>query len=546
MEFFDWLRDLGRTVPKRYSMTEILESDLRGNPRPEGYERPSPKEEVSLHRVPELLREMNADPLPHHVFFGGRWIPFRELRHTFFAGTTGAGKSKQLLILLSALSREVRDGSNVRLLIVGSKTDALEMLSGMGVRHVVINLEDPESPGWDIAADYDTPYLIEELAHIFIPNEKSNDPFWQNTARSIVSGILRSFNLRHGTDWGFHDLMNAMMGDFSDIIQILDQHPNNRAIVGLLTRTEIEKTKLGILMQGLSQLAKLLPFAAHCQKARYQVSIKRDFLRSEDIWLIQPNPENMAAVTPVIHAMFKAVTEKLSGLMDSEERRTFVLLDEAQYLGRIPGVEKFAEFTRSKGGVLILSTQTIDGLYEHYGEYGAPNLLGLFPYKSIMRLDTALSVEWALRCFGSLEVWESGRSRSETALSVSKGESSQWQVRQRLQDSDIRFLPLASRRTGIESLYIVPETPESDPNRLTAYRYVTPPSLVESLTPRGASRPVPRTKVSADYILSPWTEDEWMKFVRPDDRESYEYYEAKTRAKRRLIEEILNEHFGGK
>ncbi len=247
MGFLDWLRQLDKTLPKRYSMTDIAFSDLQGAPRPEGYERRLPKQEVPHHRVPELLRDIDTSPLPHHVFFGGRWIPFRELRHTFFAGTTGAGKSKQLLILLSALAREVREGSNVRLLIVGSKTDALEMLSGMGVRHVVINLEDPESPGWDIATDYDTPYLVEELSHILIQDEKSNDPFWQNTARSIVSGILLSFNLRHSTKWGFHDVMNAMMGDFADIIQILEQHPNNRAIVSLLTRSEVEKTKLSKL-----------------------------------------------------------------------------------------------------------------------------------------------------------------------------------------------------------------------------------------------------------------------------------------------------------
>ncbi len=243
--------------------------------------------------------------------------------------------------------------------------------------------------------------------------------------------------------------------------------------------------------------------------------------------------------------MFKALTEKLSAMPDQPHRHTFVALDEAQYLGRIPGVDKFVEFTRSKGGRLFLATQTIEGLCQHYGELGGKNLLGLFPYKSILRLDTAASVEWAIKCFGSVEVWEKAVNRSRSGFSITESESYSLQVRSRLLDSDVSQLPLAYPETGIHAFYSIPKAPDDDPDpEITAYRYNTPGTLVDRLRPKMAeSLPMMKSKSHRDFELKPWTKDEWMKFVRPADRNSYEYYVAVARARANLLKAFLDELF---
>ncbi len=542
MGFFDFLRNLDKKYPHHYSISDMMADDLRGNPRPPGYEpRPLPLPEAH-HRLPELIRDSrNLTLPPHHVFFGGRCIPVSELRHMFIAGTTGSGKSLQLLTLLSSLAREVMPGSDNRMMIVGSKDDAYRMLAGMGIPHIVLNMEDAESPGWDIAADYDDPLLIEELAQILIPLEQSNDPFWQTTARSVVAGLILSFNLHHGSDWGFHDVFNALMGSFEDVVTILRQHPNNRAIVELLEQKEIDKTKFGILLQVNSTLRRLLPFAVHCQKAKYLLSIRRDFLQTESIWLIQPSADRMEAIAPVVQAMFRALMQKLSSLPDHPYRHVFVALDEAQFLGKIPGVDKFVEFTRSKGGRLLLCTQTIEGLCQQYGELGARNLLGLFPYKSILRLESRASAQWAVECFGSVEVWEKSTNRTRTTYSLTESESYSLQVRSRILDSDVLTLPYAHPKTGIEGFYIIPKAPDDDPDPdVTSYRYRTPASVIARLRPPLAKELPPVTaKRRGDFVLKGWTNEEWVKFVMPKEGKSELLYRASIRAHRLVMEELF-------
>ncbi len=543
MGFFDFLRDLDKRYPNQYSISDMMADDLRGKPRPPGYEpRPLPLPEAH-HRLPELIRDHSYVTLPpHHVFFGGRYIPVSELRHMFIAGTTGSGKSLQLITILSSLAREVEHGTDNHLMIVGSKDDAYRMLTGMGIPHIVLNMEDAASPGWDIAADYDDPLLIEELAKILIPAEKSSDPFWQNAARSLVSGVILSFNLHHGTNWGFHDVFNALMGSFEDIITILRQHPNNRAIVELLEQEEIDRAKFGILLQVNSTLRRLLPFAVHCQKTKYLLSIRRDFLGVESVWLIQPSADRMEAIAPVVQAMFRALTQKLSSLPDSPYRHVFVALDEAQFLGAIPGVDKFVEFTRSKGGRLLLCTQTIEGLCEHYGELGARNLLGLFPYKSILRLESKASAQWAVECFGSVEVWEKSINRTRTSYSVTESHAYSVQVRSRILDSDVLQLPYAHPKTGIEGFYIIPKAPDDDPApHVTAYRYRTPASVVERLKPPLVKElPPVKAKRKGDFVLKGWTNKEWMKFVMPKEGDRELLYRASVRAHRLVLEELFN------
>lgn len=543
MGVFDYLRKLDRRHPRHYSISDMMESDLRKSPRPPGYERRPPALPEGRHRVPELTLENPSDSTlpPHHVFFGGRRIPIHDLRHLFIAGTTGSGKSLQLLILLSSLAREVQDGTNSRLMIVGSKDDAYRMLMGMEIPHVVLNMEDSDSPGWDIASDYDDPPLIEELGRILVPTEESSDPFWQTAARSLVTGIIQSFNLHHGNRWGFHDVFNALMGSFEDIITILRQHPNNRAIVELLEQEEIEKAKFGILLQLNSTLRRLLPFAVHCQKAKRLLSIRRDFLGTESIWLIQPSADRMEVMSPVVQAMFRALSQKLSSLPDDPGRNVFVALDEAQFLGRIPGVDKFVEFTRSKGGRLLLCTQTIEGLFEHYGESGARNILGLFPYKAILRLESKASATWAVECFGSVEVWEKSTNRTRTAYSITEAESYSLQVRSRILDSDVLQLPYAHPQIGVEGFYVIPKAPDRDPYpEITSYRYKTPASVVSSLLPPllGTVPPI-RAKKPNDFLLCGWTNKEWMKFVMPKEGDKELLYKVSMKAHRLVLEELF-------
>lgn len=540
----------------RYRISRLIEDMAQGNTPPawaeESIKRTPPQE---THRIPEYSpNELSLYRPPSHggpyYFWGGQWVPLRELKSTLFLGASGTGKSHQVLTMLGQIARAVTPQSNRRMLVVASKRDALELLSALSVPYRVINLNDPSSPGWDVATDYQSYTKLSELASIIVRrSEKASDPFWGNAAQMLIAGIMKSYFYRFGTDWGFHDVVLGAKSDFKDVLSILSHFPGNEGLVAKLGAGDVKKTRSNIELHVLSEIDRLEPFAAHCQAAKSEFSLT-NFLASESVWVIQPDLDERESVNPVVHAFIKRLTDLTSALSEASSeyppRQVIVFLDEAQFLGKIPGVAEFCEFTRSKGGSLILSSQSIDGLHEVYGDKKTESILGNFPYKTILHMDSKVSVEWSVNLMGQVEVWSRSDSVSSSVRGGSYSESYRWERRQRLLPSDILDLPLASPSSGIHGYY-VSGNPAVSPEGLNlkgriAYKFVTPPKVVSSLRPSGL--PVSQgRRDSRSHYLKPWGLTDHAKFISGLSKESIEFQALAAEAYADTMAEFMREAF---
>lgn len=537
-----WWRGLKRKT-KHYRLSDVASDQAYGDPLPERINNyiwgKNPEAE---HRVPEKIPALDTMLLPPshthaHYWWGGSWRQVdEEMYHMFFLGKSGSGKSNLSLITMSNLALSVTPGSDRRMIIFASKRDALETLEGLGVKYTVFNLNDSRSPGWDMAKDYFDISKADDVATMCVPDDPHGERIWTDGARAIVSGVFKSFVYRHGSDWGVDDLYNAATSDKKTLIKILSQCPANRDVIDTVLKSVAEKTEAGMRIQVLTTLKRLYPLAAHYQHAEHFFSLS-DFLRSESILVVQPDLDEWQAIKPIIHALFQRLSELTAALPgDDLPRRIFVSLDEAQFMGKIPGVAQFATFSRSKGGVLMLSSQTIDGLYKEYGREEAESILANCDFVTLLKQKNKVSAEWGVSQFGSLEMWEVNESRTTSYQGGSQSESGRWQRRPRILDTDLLNLPLSSRKTGIQGYFIPPESRD-------AFKLTIPGEVIDALRPPRKHVPTPNKKPMSHYMVLPWSMGKYAKFVENLEPDSYEFYRAVAGAASDVMQDLLKEFF---
>lgn len=473
---------------------------------PEGrFERPIKEATPSppaYHEAPSVFRE---DRESEYFFWGGVWLPLSEARgHFLSTGTTSAGKSQLLNITLSQIVQTITPGSDRRAVVFDTKGDVIEILSGLRIPYILMNINDVRAAAWDLARDCQSYVKADELATIFIPQSKGSDPFWTDAARAIMAGVIQSFIYRHNDAWGLHDVVTACLSDKETLIAVLELFPQNSGLIDKIFSTDASKTEAGILMELYTVMRRLLPAAAHGQKAEKKFSLT-EVLTSESVLVISPDLEARETVNPIAQALCRRLTDLVNSSTDSKSRKTFLFIDEARFLGKIPGLLDLMTFGRSKGACVFLSTQVVEGFYEIYGRNETEEIFGNCNYKTILKANSPVTAEWATKLFGSVEIWETVPSSSTGPQGLSVSQNKQRYKRERVMDSEILQLPLASPEGGIHGFFLSPKT--------SGYKEVIPGGVIEKLKPQ--TLPVPRqiSKPKEFQLLTPWTKEEREKFT---------------------------------
>lgn len=107
-----------------------------------------------------------------------------------------------------------RGKADARALVYDSKTDLLSMICGMGVpedRLLVLNPFDARVWAWHMAADIRDPMQADDVANVLIPSSKGDtNPYFPETARRFLAGIIEVFIESAGENWTLRDLILAV------------------------------------------------------------------------------------------------------------------------------------------------------------------------------------------------------------------------------------------------------------------------------------------------------------------------------------------------
>jgi len=72
-----------------------------------------------------------------------------------------------------------------------------------------MNPFDARSVAWDMAADVQSPQEATELANLLIPKEAESQPFFSNTARSVLRGVIEVFMKNSPGAWSLRHILLA-------------------------------------------------------------------------------------------------------------------------------------------------------------------------------------------------------------------------------------------------------------------------------------------------------------------------------------------------
>jgi len=456
--------------------------------------------------------------------WGGIWVPIQEAnKHFFIIGATGSGKTLSLRLLMQEVLPLVGgrrgDGTPLdhRALVYDAKQDMLAYLYGMGIapaRIKILNPFDARCAAWNIAADVTAPATALQIAAILIPEEKnSSQPFFANAARHLLYGVMLAFILASPGRWTFRDLCLAMRSEegMRDILS-RSEHTEHLVAMYLNEGDTLNSVKATIA-------AKMMPYevvAALWSRSTETVSL-RDFLdpEKERLLLVLGNAEeSREAVDAINRVLFQRLSELVVGQPESEERRTWIFLDEVREAGRLDGLRSLLLRGRSKGVCVVLGFQDIDGLKEVYGEYQAQEMVGQCGYKAILRLESPTTAEWASLHFGTVERVVKRASESSTfgqGMSRQTGESEQLEKTEIVLPIELlKIPPVNPRERRLAGFYLTPVKHyphtfrfgegDDDPEPGSPLRYfpLLAPARGAAFVARG----------EADQYLDPWTTDD--------------------------------------
>lgn len=476
------------------TLTQAVQQRLDDSSSPDGEK----VERKSSSVIPLVL--LGDEVEEDYMWWGGHYLPLSSVEgHFLTCGETGSGKSLLTHIALDSVLKTVKPGSNHRMVILDTKGDSLQILEGLGIPYTFININDMRATSWDIATDCQDYMKADELSKILFPSENKHDPFWVNGARALLSGIFKVFIYCHGTQWGLHDVYNALTSDVIKLKEILEKYPGNRDLINMLLESDAEKTVAAIKMELYTHLKQLFPAAAHSQHAPEKISLqaflKSKGVKSKGVLVISQDLTARETSNPIIRAIFRRLVDFIIASNDFSLGRTFVFIEEASFLGELPGLLDLVTFGRSKGVSVWLSIQGVEGFHNVYGQLAANEILGNCGFKTFLKTSSSITAKWAASHFGTIETWET--------INVDNGK--QRYRREAFLDSEFLNLPLPSKKTGLIGIFLSAKT--------GGYKEHFPGELLESLKPPKKEVPRQISKPKELQMLKPWTGKEQEKFV---------------------------------
>lgn len=304
----------------------------------------------------ELHRQMKRNKETTSLQIGEvRFPESAEVKHGLVLGRPGVGKT----LLLSRFIEQLRERGK-RGVIYDFKGDYVERFYRPG-RDLLFNPVDDRCVAWNVFNEMKTVADINAVAHSLIPPARQTDPFWNEGARDVFTGLLYSLyqrNLKTNAD-----IWKAVSAPSKDIAAWLD------AARGGKSGHRYVEDPAG--KQALSILSVMMQFVK-CFDLLSRVDgdfqIKK-WLEQGEGWIFVTNDAQTAGtLRPAISLFIDLLGRQLLSMPDDADRRIFFLLDEFGTLQPLSTIVDLLKLSRSKGGSVWLGIQDVGQIDEIYGD----------------------------------------------------------------------------------------------------------------------------------------------------------------------------------
>jgi type IV conjugative transfer system coupling protein TraD len=316
-----------------------------------------------------------------------------ETQHMLITGTTGSGKTNCFHTLLPQVRHKRQ-----RAVIVDTTGEFVSRYYRPGI-DILLNPLDARSASRHPWAECSEDYHYDELATNLIPLT-SNDPFWVNSARTVLTETLKEYAKE-----GVLDIQQALTTlTVSPLKELYVLLKDTKAAP--LVDPDSEKTALSIR----STLTTAITSLSYLKASTSPFSIRRwvqSMDPTDDRWVFfTMTPEQRDAVRPLITAWTSIAVKSLLGCSPNPHNRLWICIDELPSLHKLQDLQLCLAEGRKYGAAVILGVQNIPQLEERYGSNITKTMIDLCSTKVLFR---AASYEIALslsRALGEQEIME--------------------------------------------------------------------------------------------------------------------------------------------
>ncbi len=333
--------------------------------------------------------------------------------HVLLMGGTGSGKTNTFFHILPQIQRRMTP--NDVMLVFDSKHDfdrfqqdtdyVISYRSNCKGTHVIWNLfMDIVADGWEkenISSNAD------EIADAIFAAaiERSSQPFFPKAAKDIFAAIIKGMTFLGANDKSYRIkyLNNKSLKKY---LTVLDAEKLNAFISPLPELAGVLKyVGNGQSEQALGVFAELQSIVGHIftrnfeEDGRFSVrkSVKE---RNGTTLFLEYDPSRGKSLQPIYQLIVDLFLKEALSPNRSVKGRVFVLCDELKMLPQLNHFEDALNFGRSLGVSIIAGIQSMEQLYEVYGEYGGKNIAAAFQTVFCFHTNDAASRQYIKGIFG--------------------------------------------------------------------------------------------------------------------------------------------------
>lgn len=344
------------------------------------------------------------------LLFSGKML--RE--HMSVFGSSGSGKSQFLLAFLSSFF--AHKSPDTRCIVVDRKG---EFYAHFGTpKDALFNPDDERSVRWSLFNELKVPEDFKEItpeiktiSKMLYPHAGHKETFWQDDAAEAFCASL-AYCLKNGMATN-KELVKICNSGLSNLLRAFQTLPEEMTEKNVFSDAP-DETVGSVLMHlknGVSALAA-------CPDGDF--SVKKWVHSGNGSLYLSSAGKNDTAFLPILSILIELIGRELKDVADTGEGgvRWLFVIDELAAYPKMDKLHFLVNEARSKGVAVIIATQTIQKIFDVYGERNGKNLLGNTKTKVIFRTIEAHDAEYLSRTVGSTEKERTSRARNENASTV--------------------------------------------------------------------------------------------------------------------------------
>jgi hypothetical protein len=327
------------------------------------------------------------------VPFGGAPVALDKVcLNVCFIGAVGSGKTTAIKAMMGAtIPRIGRSKASSRALVYDPKTEFFGFLSGLATCPVyTLHPLDQRCRAPDFAKLVRTPMEEHQFGVMLVPPAEGPNAYFSNAARSVLTGVLHSFNLHAPGAWTFRDLFHACESK-ERLRVILSRDPSTRICVEKYLHA---KEASSILSELDTHLQPFRPIAA-CWARAEPIDLDAEFVRGQSVVILPMHRTAEDQLRLLNGLIFGFLVQRLMDEQTNEQRRraglpdrqTTVFFDEIRdAASRLPDLKTFFTMGRAYGIGNVVGYQSQKGLEDAMNQNRAPELLGQCHYKGFLNV----------------------------------------------------------------------------------------------------------------------------------------------------------------